>query len=478
LIWLGLGAATALGVVLRVVFIGDQSFGYEEWYTLAVVGHPSVGAVWRSVNATESTPPLYYLLTWLWVKVTASDTAVSLRMISLLAGSLTVPAAFLAMRSFFDRRLALVAAWLCAISPELVGYSIYARSYALLVLAATVSVWALGLLLEKPSRRRWVFWAMAATACLWTHYFAVFLIAAETVALLVLFPQQRRILLLALAVTAVASAPLVPLFVSQSGASDRTAYIGASSLTTRLESTVREFSMGSNVPTAWLEGTGIMLVVAAAAFAAARTYRRRSTRVLLAIAVIGGGLPILSALLGVDDHFLSRNILGVWICLIPLAAYGLTRLKSIPLLAYSVICVVAVIWVEGDWRYQGAPDWGGASARIQQRAAGDPVAVLPGIELPVAALYLHRAQLSAPAHTSDLWVMVQPARAAHERALNPVPDPPLTQLWGTGFREIGEIDYRGFRLIHLHAAAPTTVLPAPPNDGPAVARFALTLAAG
>lgn len=401
--------------MLRVVFVGDQSVGYEEWYTLAIVGHPSVGGVWRAVEASESTPPLTYLLTWLWVKLTASDTTASLRAISLLAGSLTVPVAFVAMRAFFDRRLSLVVAWLCAISPVLVGYSIYARSYALLVLVATISVWAVGLLLEQQSWPRWMFWALAATACLWTHYFAVFLIAAETAALLVLLPRQRRQLLLALAAVAAATAPMWPLFLSQSGASNRTAYIAATSLTTRLEYTVREFAMGSNVPTAWLEGAGILLVVGATLFAVARTYRWRSTRVLLAIAVIGAGLPVLLALLGVNDHFLDRNILGIWICLIPLAAYGLTRFKSLPLLAYSVICIVAVIWVQSDWRYQGSPDWGGASVRIQQQAAGDPVAVMPGIELAVAALYLHRSQLSAPARTRDLWVMVQPARGPHER---------------------------------------------------------------
>jgi hypothetical protein len=421
---------------------------------------------------------LFYLLTWLWVKLTSNDAAASLRMISLLAGTLTVPVAFGAMRVFFDRGLSLAVAWLCAISPVLVGYSIYARSYALLVLVATISVWAFGLLLERQSWQRWVFWALAATACLWTHYFTGFLIAAEAVALLVLLPGLRRHLLLVLAVIAAAAAPLGPLFFSQSGASDRTAYIAATSLTSRVQTTVREFAMGSNVPAAWLEGAGILLVLSATLFAAARTHRTRSTRVLLALAIVGGGVPILSARLGIDDHFLGRNILGIWICLTPLAAYGLTQLKSIPLLAYSVICIAVVIWVEADWRYQGSPDWGGASTRLTQLAAGEPIAVMPGIELPVAALYLHRSQLSASQHTTDLWVMVQPARGPHQRALNPIPNPPVTQLWGPAFHDIAEIDYRGFRLIHLHAATPTTIPPAPANDGPATAPLALTLAAG
>lgn len=136
----------------------------------------------------------------------------------------------------------------------------------------------------------------------------------------------------------------------------------------RLEDTVRQFAMGTNVPTAWLEGAGILLVVAGALFAVARRYRWRSTQVLGAIMLIGAGLPILSASVGFDDKFLPRNILGIWICLAPLAAYGLTRLKSIPLLAYSVICFATVLAVQSNWRYQAATDWRGASARVQKQA--------------------------------------------------------------------------------------------------------------
>lgn len=72
--------------------------------------------------------------------------------------------------------------------------------------------------------------------------------------------------------------------------------------------------------------------------------------------------------------------------------------------------------------------------------------------------------------------MIEPARGAGERALNPIADPPLTQLWGQQFHDVGELDYRGFRLIQLHANTITTVLPAPTYNGPATAPLALVLA--
>ena len=468
LIWIGLAAAVLAGVGFRTVFVGDQSIGYEEAYTLSVVSHSSVAGVWGAVKATESTPPLYYLLTWLWTKALGSDSAVVLRLTSLLAGSLTIPVAFFAMRQFVDRRLALVVAWLCAIAPELVIYSIYGRSYALLVLLATISLWSLGLLLQTQSWWRWAFWVLAATACLWTHYFAIFVVAGEAGALFVLLPQHRRSLLFALVAIAVATAPLWPLLLSQNGAADRTAYIAATPLSTRLEYMVRQFAMGMNVPRAALEGAGIVVAVGAVLFGVVRTYRSRSTKVLVGIAVVGGGLPTILSLVGIRDVFLDRNILGIWICFAALAAYGLIRLKAVPLIVYSTICVLTVVWTQSDWRYQGSPDWKGAVRHLPQQASRDPIAVMPGIQIVVAAVYLHRGEVSTSLKSSDLWVMVQPTRGPHQRALSSVPAPPLAQLWGTAFRTVEEIDYRGFRLIRLHANSPTPVLPVHnvPADNP------------
>ncbi|MGA2008683.1 MAG: glycosyltransferase family 39 protein [Solirubrobacteraceae bacterium] len=473
--WLLLGAITAVGVVLRAVFVGAQGLGYEEAFTAQIVNQSSLTAVWHGVKATESTPPLYYVLTWLWVKLSASHSEVSLRMVSLLAGSLAVPVSFLAARHFVSTRLALVVAWLCAVSPMLVSYAIYARSYALLVLAGALSVWALGALLEQPSARRWALWGLTAVLCLWTHYFTAFLLAGEVGVLLIRLPAERRRLLLCLAAIAAATAPLWSVFLDQSGDSERTAYIAAEPLGGRLEGVVRQFAMGTNVPTAWLEGAGIAIVALAVAFALVQTGRRRSMLTLATLALAGAGLPILSALTAIDDHLLARNLLGIWICVAPFAAYGLTRLRSVPLVAYSVICIAAVIAVQSDWRYQASTDWRGASARLRMLARGEPVAVEPGLELAVAGLYMHRTPLTTPLSTTNLWVMVQPERGAGERALNPVADPPLAQLWGAQFKAVGEIDYHGFRLIHLRAPAATLVAPAPAQNGPPTTPLAFVL---
>jgi hypothetical protein len=473
-VWLSLGAITALGFVVRLVFLGVGSLGYEESFTASIVAHAHVTGVWNAVKGTESTPPLYYVLTWLWVKIGGSAGPGALRGVSLVAGAATVPASFAAARQFLGTRLGLGAALLTAVNPLLVGFSIYARSYALMVLVATLSVWTLGLLLERATRWRWALWVIAAVACLWTHYFLVFLLAGEIAVLLVTRHTRTRLLISGAAV-ALLTAPLWPVFLSQTRDPEKTAYIAARSLSSRLEATVRQFAMGTNVPTAWLEGLGIAVAVGGLLVALARVHRMRSLQILLALALFGAGLPIFTALTGIDDHFLPRNVLGVWIGVAGLAACGLMRPRAVPLLAYAAICLVTVLVVQTNWRYRAGPDWNGASSDLRLALAGNPVAVIPGLDLPVGGFYLHRTALDAPLRSRTLWVVVEPERGPGQRGLGPVPSPPLEQLWGSQFRPIRELDYRGFRAIELSSPSPATILPRPADDGPVSSPLALVL---
>ncbi len=470
-VWLVVAAATLAALGLRAAFVGDQTLGYEEIFTASIVRHASAGGVWHAIAATESTPPLYYYLTWLWVTLTGDASAAAIRMVSVLAGVATVPVAFLAMRRFVGDGLSLVVAWLCAINPLLLEYGIYARSYALLVFVTMLSIWALGALLERPSGKRWALWAAAAAACIWTHYFAAFTLVAEALVLIVLLPRERPRLVLASAAAVASFAPLWALFRAQRSATGRTAFITARPRTARLEDVVRQFAMGTNVPHAWLEGAGIAITGAALAVAAARSRRRRSTKVFGLLVLVGAGLPTLAALSGLADYLLARNMIGVWICLAPLVAYGLTRWRGVLLVLYSGLCLVAVLLVQTDWRYQGSADWRGASLRVGARVRGKPIGVLPSMDASIAAFYLGREPLSAPVSTRDLWLMVEPARGPHQRALAPVADVPLSQ-WGPaapglGLRAITEIDYHGFRLIELHSSIPRELSPTPTGADPA-----------
>ena len=82
--------------------------------------------------------------------------------------------------------------------------------------------------------------------------------------------------------------------------------------------------------------------------------------------------------------------------------------------------------------------------------------------------------IAGPAEAEEICTSIE-ATGAGERALAPVVDPPLSTLWGASFQPVGEVDYRGFRLIHLRSATAVAVAPAPPDDGSPSSPTALVL---
>src|SRR4051812_3497542 len=63
-----LAGLTALAAALRFWHIGSQSYWYDESYTVDLVGR-GFGDMISTIPRTESTPPLYYVLAWVWAKL-------------------------------------------------------------------------------------------------------------------------------------------------------------------------------------------------------------------------------------------------------------------------------------------------------------------------------------------------------------------------------------------------------------------------
>ena len=93
----------------------------------------------REVKASESNPPLYYALAWGWAKAFGTS-EVGLRSLSALFGAATVPVAYLIGRELASRRAGLAGAAIVAVNPMLIWYSQEARSYALLIFFAALSL--------------------------------------------------------------------------------------------------------------------------------------------------------------------------------------------------------------------------------------------------------------------------------------------------------------------------------------------------
>lgn len=457
--------ATLAAAALRLPFLGTQSLWFDETYTAGVVDTGSLAVLWERIGASESTPPLYYLLTWAWTQL-AGDGDAALRTVSALALVAAVPVAYLALRRLAGRDAALATAALTAVSPLLTWYALDARAYGLLVLTGLLSVWACAAALEADDdsarRRRLALWALAAAATLWTHWFAGFLVAGEVVALLWLRPAARRATLTAAGAVLVALLPLAGILREQTG-DDRAAFIADAGLLDRIEQLVRQFATGPNVPRTWLEAAALAVAATALVAGAWLTARRARhgddrARALLAVAAVALLTPLALAALGIYDRFNVRNVLFAWPLAAAVTAPALLRARGAPLAALLALGVAISLWTTTDWRY-GNADWRTALEHVEARDPGTPIVVVTPLGRPVATHYLERPPTAAPLAARRAWLVVEPARVPGERALLPADPPQVTPLLAA-FPAHDETRVHGFRLIELSAPAAVTLDPA------------------
>ncbi|MDH7486123.1 MAG: glycosyltransferase family 39 protein [Anaerolineae bacterium] len=168
-----------LAFALRVTRLGAQSLWYDEGVT-AQVAAQGLAELTRW-TAGDIQPPLYYYVLAGWIRL-AGRSEWALRFPSACFGVLTVPLLYALGRRLFDRQAALLAALLATLSSLYVYYAQEARMYTLLTFLGALAAYLLLRIQieERATRRRglWVAFALIATAALYTHYFAAFLLVA------------------------------------------------------------------------------------------------------------------------------------------------------------------------------------------------------------------------------------------------------------------------------------------------------------
>lgn len=347
-----------LGAVLRFTRIGHQSFWYDESFTVLLVRH-SPSQMLGLLPRTELTPPLYYLLAWPWARVFGYGEA-GLRSLSALAGVATIPAVYAAGAKLISRRAGLLAAAIAACNPLLVWYSQEARSYAVLILFATLSLLAFAhARLPQPTPRRFAAWALAAALTLATHYYGVLVVAPEAACLLWVHRRDRRSLLAVAAVVAFGLA-LLPIAVSQR---PQASWIAPWRLDLRLQQIPTQFLLGTGAPARTLlelAGAAAVLLSGILLARSADAHERRGAVLAGALGVSGLALSLALLAAGVDE-LITRNVLVVLIPLIVLVSggFGARRAGRLGVAGAAIICtvgIVAVIGVAVDTNLQ-RPDW-------------------------------------------------------------------------------------------------------------------------
>jgi uncharacterized membrane protein len=187
---LGLVAVLAVGVALR--FVARSSLWLDEALTVDISRLP-LGRIGPWLRH-DGHPPLYYWMLHGWIDVFGS-TNTSVRALSGMFGVLLLPLVWLAAKRLGGRRVAWIAVAIAAVCPFAVRYSSEARMYSL-VMALVLALWLVGTdALERPTWWRRVAVALLSAALLWSHYWAMWFLAAAGVLLVIhawsMHRQQR-----------------------------------------------------------------------------------------------------------------------------------------------------------------------------------------------------------------------------------------------------------------------------------------------
>ncbi len=347
---------TVLAAVLRFVLIGHQGFWYDESYSVYLVRLPPAHML-RLLPSLESTPPLYYCVTWVWARIFGFGPA-AIKSLSAVCGTLTVPVAYAAARKLLANwRSALIVAALTAFNPLLVWYSQEARAYSMLVLLCACTVLALAYAREHPRALPLSMWALACALALLTHYYAVILVAPEAAWLLYEHRHARNVRVAIVGVIAVGGA-LLPLAIHQNVAGHN-GWIASVALSGRLAQTLPLVLIGPETHLrVAMKFLAFAMVAVGIGLLIWRSRRRERQSALLpgVLALVG----FLIAVIPGHSSFLTRNLLPIWLPAAMFLAAGLgaarTRLASVlGAGACAVLCAIglfAVISVDATHAYQ------------------------------------------------------------------------------------------------------------------------------
>jgi mannosyltransferase len=361
----------------------DKRLWMDEAISVGIASHPL--AEIPRVLRLDGSPPLYYVLLHVWMRV-AGHSESALHALSVAFAVLCVPAAWWAGATAGDRRTARVAAVLMACCPFVTRYAGDARMYTLVVLLGLVCVGCfVGAYVH--GRRRHVGWfGVALALLLYTHVWALFLGIAFGVAFAVVTATTPRDSLrgrlrdgaLGFGIAGLLYLPWLP-----------TAWFQAHH-TGAPWATAPHVSDLARVPDVLLGGrtaTLVLVVVAGAAVIATSFGARRERSGLVAVLIALATLPVLLgwAASQVSPAWTMRYLAIVVPPTVLLAAIAIVNARRPGPIA---LAVVTLLWTTAGTSAGTADMWTIARDVRRLTRLGDlVVSAAPG-QVPVLAYYL------------------------------------------------------------------------------------------
>ncbi|MEP6800720.1 MAG: glycosyltransferase family 39 protein [Acidobacteriota bacterium] len=379
---LALGAATLIGLALRLFRLDHFSYGLDEILQVYWI-KGSWAFLWKSIRFDAVHPPLDYVIGRALEPLHPADWARKLT--DVLWGTATIPAIGLLLRRRAGESAGAIAALLLALAPFHVRYSQELRPYALALFLLSLALLSLDRYLERPGLTRIVVLYAASLATAYALYFAAVVLALAAFAMLAedalgADPSRRsaarRFLLTSPLFCAALAAAYLPWWPVVLEASRRPPIAARAPVTLARADRVFSFFLfapdgGHPLQT---PGTLYLLVVLFGAVVAAA---RDRLRFLLAWAF--GGIAVIEILGQIHPHYDAvRRFLPGGLGLIPLAAValgGLWERKRWRLVALLVAFGIAAgdLRSLGTYFREGRADWRTLGRAVRALPPGEPV---------------------------------------------------------------------------------------------------------
>jgi len=189
-------AVILVGAMLRLYGLKIQSLWCDELASWDYGHWSSVTEVMSKAVKQDLHPPGYHLLMH-WIIMYWGDSEVMLRLPSVLAGILVIPAMYLLGKRIYGKSEGLIAAGLVAVTWAPVYYSQEARPYSLILLLTVLGMyWWMGVMIswkqKQKARTGEIFgYLLSAIGLTYLHYYGFLLVGLESVAALIYFKRNR-----------------------------------------------------------------------------------------------------------------------------------------------------------------------------------------------------------------------------------------------------------------------------------------------
>jgi len=169
-----------LGLVLRIYDLGGESLWLDEFYSvnIAKLGLTDMLRELRFEN--ESNPPLHFILLHYFIAL-FGDSEFAVRLPSALFGTFSILMIYMIGKRLFNRETGLIAALILAVSVFQVNFSQEARGYNLMMFLGLFSLYSFLRIIDSRHRGYSITYILSSALLMYTHYYGVFVVAAENI---------------------------------------------------------------------------------------------------------------------------------------------------------------------------------------------------------------------------------------------------------------------------------------------------------